>query len=205
MSQRTLIDRVISRVHGHGPGYVFTPKDFLDLGNRGSVGRVLSKLVDHGQIRRIARGLYDYPRVNERLGMAVGPDPNRVAQAIARQRGIRVTPSGAVAANLLGLTTQVPAKLVFLTDGDRKTIRVGKQIFVLKRVVPKDFAAEQSPAAMALRALKHLGKDAIYQATLDRVRQQLTAKDRREMLRRSAYMTDWLQAVARRIAAEGND
>ncbi len=200
MTETSLRERLLRRVRGHGLGHVFTPKDFLDLAERGSVGRALSELVEMGAIRRLGRGVYDYPKVNERLGIVVSPEPDWVASALARQTGSGVTPSGAVAANQLGLTTQVPAKLVYLTNGNDRQVTVGKQTYIFKRTTPKDFAAEQAPASIALRALKHLGKASVGEETIAHLREQLSPGDRRELVKRSAYMTDWLRSVARAVA-----
>ena len=112
----TIQDDILERIRGQGRGKVFTPKDFLDLGSRDAADQSLSRLVKGGEIQRLGRGLYHFPRMNERLGIALGPDLDEIAEALARQTGSRVVPSGAVAANRLGLSTQVPAKPVYLTD-----------------------------------------------------------------------------------------
>jgi len=119
----TIQDTILDRIRGQGRGKVFTPKDFLDLGSRDAADQSLSRLVRGGEVQRLGRGLYHYPRINERLGIPLGPDFDEIAEALARQTGSRVVPSGAVAANRLGLSTQVPAKPVYLTDG--RTRRCG--------------------------------------------------------------------------------
>ena len=134
MALKTLTTRMLARIKGSGKGHVFTAKDFLDLGARSSVDWVLYKLTRSTTIRRIGHGIYDYPRVNDRLGITVAPDPMKVATAVARKSGASVAPSGAVAANQLGLTTQVPAKLQFLTDSESKRIKVGNQTFIFKHI-----------------------------------------------------------------------
>src|ERR1700680_3207824 len=113
----TVHHEILDRIRMRGRGKVFTPKDFLDLGSRDAADKSLSRLVKGGEIQRLGRGLYHYPRVNERLGILVGPEFDEIAEALARQTGSRVVPSGAAAANRLGLSTQVPAKLVYLSDG----------------------------------------------------------------------------------------
>src|SRR5690606_37902064 len=93
-----------------------------------------------GIIRRISWGLYEYPRQHRKLGL-LPPDIQQVVKAIARKDQIKVLPSGAMAANLLGLSTQVPAKVVYLTEGLSKRIKVGKQEIVFKKTTPKNLAA----------------------------------------------------------------
>ncbi len=82
----TIQDDILDRIRGHDGGKVFTPKDFLDLGSRDAADQSLSRLARSGEIQRLGRGLYHYPRVNERLGIPIGPDPDEIAEALgARQ------------------------------------------------------------------------------------------------------------------------
>lgn len=111
--------QILDRIRRHGRGNVFTTKDFLSIGSRETVDQTLSRLAKAGVVRRLARGLYDYPRVNKRLGISISPDVAEIAEAMARQTGSRIAPSGATAANRLGLSTQVPAKPVYLAGWPR--------------------------------------------------------------------------------------
>ena len=122
----TLTTAILKRVRGRGRGSVFCAKDFLDLGTRAAVDQVLCRLSRKRTIRRLGRGLYDYPRVHPKLGVLT-PTPAAIAQAVAKKTNSRIQPSGAHAANRLGLSTQVPAHLVYLTDGNSKQIQVGNQ------------------------------------------------------------------------------
>src|SRR5260370_23170057 len=109
-------DRIMQRARAGGRGGVFTPTDFLDVAGRSAVDQALSRLVKGGQLRRLARGLYDFPKMHAKLG-ALAPAPDAVAQALARETGSAVQIAGARAANALGLSTPVPAKSTYLTDG----------------------------------------------------------------------------------------
>ena len=126
-SMDDLKTKILSRVRGKGRGEVYVSKDFLDLGNRAAVDQALSRLVKAGELRRLGRGLFDFPRVNARLGGELSPEPSRVAEAVARKRGGRITPSGAHAANALGLSTQVPGKTVYVTNTSGGSVKVGRQ------------------------------------------------------------------------------
>ena len=125
-------DRIIKRVRGKGRGWAFTPKDFLDLGTRASVDMALTRLTQSGQIRRIGRGLYDYPKLHDRFG-ALTPDADAIAQAVATQGGDKLVRSGAQAANRLGLSTQVPAKASYATSGPTRVKKVAGRTIALKR------------------------------------------------------------------------
>ena len=113
---QTIEDKLRNRIYGSGRGSVFTPNDFLDLGGRDAVDKGLSRLTAKETIRRLARGLYEYPREHPEFGV-LSPDIEKVAKALTGKDRIRLQPAGAYATNLLGLSEQVPAKVVFLTDG----------------------------------------------------------------------------------------
>lgn len=198
----TIQDDILNRIRGHDRGKVFTPKDFLDLGSRDAADQSLSRLVKSGEIQRLGRGLYHYPRVNDRLGIAIGPDPDEIAEALGRQTGSRVLPSGAVAANRLGLSTQVPAKPVYVTDGRTRQVRIGGMVFQIRHAAPKELSAASRASAMVFQALRHLGREAVDEQVIARLRRALSAEQRRELLRDARYTTDWIAAVVRRVAQE---
>lgn len=107
---------ILSRIYGRGRGSLAVPSDFLDLGSRRAVDLALHRMTKQGVIRRLARGLYDYPEKHPVLGLLT-PTPESIAKVLAGRDQIRLQPAGAYAANLLGLSEQVPAKVVFLTEG----------------------------------------------------------------------------------------
>jgi len=149
-------DRIMRRVRAGGRGGVFTPSDFLDVAGRASVDQALSRLAKRGKLRRLARGLYDYPKVHPKLGL-LSPAPDDVARALARETGSRAQIAGAHAANALGLSTQVPAKSLYLTDGPSRRIVLGKRVVDLRHASPKHLIAPGSPAGTVVQALRHVG------------------------------------------------
>ena len=198
----TIQDDILDRIRGHDRGKVFTPKDFLDLGSRDAADQSLSRLVRSGEIQRLGRGLYHYPRVNERLGIPIGPDPDEIAEALGRQTGSRVLPSGAVAANRLGLSTQVPARPVYLTDGRTRQVRIGGMVFEIRHAAPKEFSAASRTSAMVFQALRHLGQVAVDDEVIARLRRALSADQRQELLRDARYTTGWIANVVRQVAQD---
>ena len=149
-------DRVMKHVRAHGRGSVFTPSDFLTVAARSSVDQALSRLVKGGQLRRLARGLYDFPKVHPKLG-PLSPAPDDVAQALARETGSQVQIAGARAANALGLSTQVPAQSTYLTDGPSRRVVLGKRVVNLRHASPKHLIAPGSLAGTVVQALRHVG------------------------------------------------
>ncbi len=157
-----LADKIMKRVRGHGRGnWVCRPKDFLDLGTRAAVDQVLSRLVKRRVLRRVSRGLYDWPRQSAVLKRPVSPKIDAVVDAVARRYGIRVMPDPLVAAHGLGLTDAVPAKTSYLTDGRSRTLKLGGRTVRLRHA-PRDLMAwSDRPAGDALLALDWLRKAAV--------------------------------------------
>lgn len=123
---------------------------------RAAVDQALSRSVKSGKLRRLARGLYDYPKVHPKLG-PFSPAPDDVARALARETGSQAQIAGAHAANALGLATQVPAKSLYLTDGPSRRIVLGKRVVDLRHASPKHLIAPGSPAGTVVQALRHVG------------------------------------------------
>jgi Family of unknown function (DUF6088) len=195
-------DKILNRIRTQGRGKVFIPKDFLDLGSRDAVDQSLSRLVKAGEIERLGRGLYQYPQRNERLGIPLAPDLDEIADALGRQTGSRVVPSGATAANRLGLSTQVPAKPVYLTDGRTRQVRIGGTLIQLRHAAPKELPVGSRTSALVFQALRYLGQAAVDGSVIARLRRSLSAEQRRELLRDARYTTDWIAAVVRRVARD---
>lgn len=193
--------KILHRIHGTGRGSVFISKDFLDLGNRAAIDQALSRLVKDGSIRRLGRGLFDYPRVSPKLGV-LSPDADQVAKAVARKRGGRVQRSGAFAANALGLSTQVPGKPVYVIASASGKVRAGNQTLTFKRVSPKRIAARDSVTGTVLQALDFVGKDGVTDAVVKRLRSKLTAADKRRLLKESRYAAGWVADTVKKVVAD---
>ena len=196
---QAVIQQVLKRVRAKGNGYAFTPKDFLDLGNRAAVDQALSRLARDGKIRRIRRGLYDFPRVSGRLGI-LSPVPHKIAQAIARNTGSRLLPSGAQAANALGLSTHVPARLVYLTDGPSRDVVIGRQTIRLRHAASKYFSGNRG-ADIAVQALRHLGRNVVDATGIQKIRMVLSDSDKRALWNAIGRLPGWMTPHIKQIAA----
>jgi hypothetical protein len=144
-----------------------------------------------GVIRRLGRGLYDYPRTHPELG-PLSPDPDAVAKALARSQATRIQPSGAYAANLLGLSEQVPARIVYLTDGASRRVRLGAQEILLKRTTPKRMAAAGRTSGTVIQALKFIGQDRVSNRHVATLRRRLSEGEKRQLLRDRVYAPAWM-------------
>lgn len=194
------IDSAIQRhLKAHSAGWVFTPDVFLDLGSRQAVDTVLSRLTRGGQVRRLARGLYDQPRRHPKLGL-LAPTVEAVGEALKGRDAIRLQPSGAYAAHLLGLTDQVPMRVVYLTDGPSRHVSVGGREITLKRTTPRNMALAGRISGTVAQALRWLGKEHVSDEILETLKSRLSDADRKTLMADIRYVPAWVGEVFRAIA-----
>ena len=189
-----------SIIHGHDRGWVFTPRDVAALGDPRSVGVALTRLSRRGTIRQLARGLYDYPIDHPTLGR-IPPSTDAIAKALAARDETRLHPAGAYAANILGLSEQVPTRIVFLTDGPSRRVKVGQREIILKRTTPRNMATAGRMSGSIIQALRYLGQRNVDEKTLRILNRKLTDKDRSQLLKDLRYAPSWIAGILRRLAA----
>lgn len=194
--------QILKRIQRRRAGHVFTPADFLDLGSRNAVDLALSRHARRGTIRKIARGLYDFPRVDPRLGL-LSPAMDDVATALKGRDQSRLQPAGAHAANVLGLSTQVPVRVVFLTDGRSRRVQLGKQHIVIKHTTPRQMATAGRSSGTVIQALRWLGKRHVDDATIATLRRRLSAADKQQLLKDLRYAPAWIADIFRAVAPSG--
>src|SRR3989338_2523900 len=195
---QSIENKMAIRIYSKDMGWVFTPNHFLDLGSRTAVAQALVRLVRAGTIRRLAHGLYDYPEKHPTLG-ELPANYERIAQALAGRDNLRIQPSGAYTANLLGLTEQVPARIVFLTDGANRTVQINKQQIVLKRTTPKNMATAGNISGLVIQALRYLGKTHIDDKVIGMLKKRLTSEDKRQLMRDFRYTPAWIGAIFKKL------
>jgi Family of unknown function (DUF6088) len=197
---QTMRDQIVARIERLGEGKAFSAKDFLDIASRGTIDMALASLTRDGTIRRIRRGLYDMPKVNPILGGKLSPDIDEAAQAIARRQRWKIVPEGAWAANLLGLSTQVPAKIIYLTDGPNNEVLIGRRSIHFKHARPKAVAGLEGKFALVVQALRYLGKDGVGAREIEMLRRTLLPPEKRRLVKDTRFGVDWIYEVAKRIA-----
>jgi len=180
---------------------VFVPTDFLELGSREAVDVVLHRLVRSRSIRRLARGLYDLPKEHPVLGM-LSPSADKVAQALAGRDCTRLQPAGAYAANVLGLSEQVPAKIVFLTDGPSRTVQIGSTTIQLRRTTARNMAAAGRLSGLLIQALRELRRDHVTPERLKYLKRTIPINKRRELIKDLRLAPAWMHSIFRELADE---
>lgn len=208
----TLPQKILGRVESN-PERVWTPKDFLDMGARDAVDKALQRLARVGELRRIGHGLYDRPRVNPLTGKPTVPDYRAVIEAIARRDQARVVIDGMTAANELGLTTAVPARIEVLVDARIRPIRLGEQEIRFREAAPSRLYWAGRPAMRIVQAL-HWLHDVMndHDARLDtmaHVRRILTESPHGPAIRQDlqeglATLPIWMQELVRPVFDEMN-
>ncbi|HEY6769328.1 MAG TPA: DUF6088 family protein [Candidatus Sulfotelmatobacter sp.] len=191
---------ILRRIRGHGRGWIFTTSEFLDLGAESALKKALSRLSHDGMIRRLTRGVYDYPRIHKKLGI-LSPNPDDVAAALAMSTGSRVQVSGGRAANLFGLTTQVPAQLVYLTDGPPRRVKIAGQTIQLRNARPSKFPGSGTPAGLAIQAMRAVGQKVDKDLLLRKLSRGLSDSDKEQLIKLRKYAPRWAQETIHQLEA----
>jgi hypothetical protein len=202
---QSIEDKVLSRIYGNGRGWAFSQKDFLDLGSRSAVDNALSRQRKKGTIRRVIRGIYDYPADSVILKAPLSPKLDQVADAVARKFRWRIQPSGPAALNLIGLSTQVPGKIVYLSDGPKKSYDIGKQTLAFENTALKESAFKLPQSALIVQSLKSLGQNRINEGVISKIRKWLKPELRSKVLKDTRSASDWIYQAIRKICREGDD
>jgi len=195
-------NKIISRIYGRGRGWAFTKTDFVAEFGEDNIHKSLSSLAKSGRIRRVIRGVYDYPRYSGLLKQELAPDLDEVAQALARKFNWRIFPSGDAALNLLGLSTQVPAKWVYLSNGPDREYKIGKHTLSFKKSALKDLGFSERESGLIVQALKALGKENIDKKVITALRKRLDGKNCARILKDTRTVTGWVYKIIKQICQE---
>src|SRR5216683_2266729 len=191
---------ILRKIRAKRRGWVFTPKQFAHLGTRAAVDQALSRLSRSGEIRRLARGIYEFPKIHPRIGV-LSPSPEAIAQAMAERTGSRIMVSGAKAANMLGLSTQVTMQNLFLTEGPSRTIRIGNQTVALKHVAPSKMLGAGTEAGIVIQAVRSLGRKGVHEIPVHTLAKRLPRPVKRAVKRLAAAAPAWSRPVLTQISA----
>ena len=201
-----LSDKIIKRVRAHGRGkWVCSPRDFLDLGGRAAVDKALSRLAQRGHLRRIGRGLYDWPSKSRILKRLVPAGQDVLVAAIARRDGARVMPSGLSDANGLGLTNAVPGRARYLTDGATRGVKAGDSVIEFKHAGPKLMQWHGRPGRAVVNAMLWFGRRTATNpdnAFADRLREQLPDHVKRDLMDGIALLPAWMVPIVRQLQGD---
>lgn len=199
MNRPNYLGAIKNRIATCDSGTVFVAADFTDITDKKTASVGLSRLEAEGIIRRILRGVYDKPEYNHFLEEFVAPIPDSVAYALARNFGWTIVPCGDTALNLLGMSTQVPAVWVYVSDGTYKEYSYDKTIIQFKRTTNKEVSKLSYKTALVIQALKALGKENIDEKVIGQLKKLLSAEEKKIMVNEAKAVTSWIYEYIRQI------
>jgi hypothetical protein len=191
-------NKILMRFREEEEGTLFFTEDFVSIGNAKSVSKALERLEEKGEIRRVARGIYKKPQFSNFVGEIRGASVDEIAKAIARRDKARIIPTGVYALNALGLSTQVPMNVVYLTDGAARRINVGKGKGILfKKTSPKNLATKGNISGLVIQALKSIEKDKIRDDEKRKIIDLLKREDIENLKHDITVAPEWIRIIMR--------
>lgn len=193
--ERPIVENKIAKVlKSYRKGSVLFVDDFLDYGNPESVKKALLRLKEKEILVRLAHGIYLYPKIDKEFGVLF-PSTEDIAKAIARRDKARIILTGVQALNKLGLSSQVPMKVVYLTDGAARIIKVGKRTITFKKTSPKNLLATGEISGLVIQALKTIGQSKVDNGIILKI-QMLLKKEKSENIINDAKLAPaWINKL----------
>ncbi|MDF7819277.1 DUF6088 family protein [Runella sp. MFBS21] len=185
-------------------GTLVFPDDFTHYGSSEAVRKALDRLEDKKSLIRVAQGIYVRPKESKLIGVVL-PSAEEVAEAIAKRDKIRTVPSGAYALNALGLSTQVPMKIVLLTDGSPREIKVGKRTIKFKKTTPKNLLAKGKISRLVIQALKEIGNGKISELEEQKILKLLKTEKLADLKHDIALAPVWIQLIMKKALKDGKE
>jgi hypothetical protein len=193
---KSIEDKVLVKIKKARGGSLFFIEDFLSFGSSKSVGKALERLEEKGEISRVARGIYARLEKDPILGV-VNPGTDAIAKAIAKRDKARIIPTGTLALNALGLSTQVPMNPVYLTDGAARRINIGKRKIIFKKTSPKNLSAIGKISSLAIQALKEIGKEKVTENQKRILLNQLRKEEHYRLKHDIRLAPEWIRKIMR--------
>jgi 16S rRNA C1402 N4-methylase RsmH len=195
-----LYEKVFYFISGHGRGWAFSSNDLINKFDRQQIDSTLSDLVKEKKIRRVSRGIYDYPKYSKLLQKELSPDIEQVARAIGRKFNWRIEVSGQSALNILNLSTQIQAKYIYLSDGPNKSYKLFNDVEIeFKKSVLKDIGFRYKESSLIVQALKSLGKEHITDEIIEKIKEQIEPKMHERILKDTQSTTVWVYEIIKQI------
>ncbi len=197
-----ITDKILKKIKAKKRGWVFCAKDFHDLGSRNAIDKALSRMSDDNsnKIVRVIRGVYYYPIIQDNIGI-IPPNLDDVANAIARNAGIAIYPSGATSANMLGLSNQVPSRNIYWTHGKSMTKQIGKNIIQFKHIRTNPIHNTPTMVMVVLNALNYLGNGKVDDLAIKRCSKILNDSDKKYLQKMSSRVSGWVSDFIPKIIA----
>jgi ribosomal protein S19E (S16A) len=197
-------NQIVERIESFPKGELLLPTDFSDLGSSEAVRIALFRLEKEGVINRVAQGIYVRPKISKLIGVLV-PSAEEIAEAITKRDRIRTVPTGNYALNALGLSTQVPMNIVFLTDGSPRIIKIGKRTIKFKKTTPKNLLAKGKISRLVIQALKEIGNGKVTAEEENKIMDLLKKEDLKDLKHDIALAPVWVQKIMTKALNNGEN
>lgn len=201
---KSIEDHIIVKIKKARGGTLFFIEDFLQFGSSKAVGKALERLVQKGSLSRVARGIYARLKTYEVFG-EVQPSTEEIAQAIAKRDKARIIPTGVLALNALGLSTQVPMKFVYLTDGSARTVKIGKRSIKFKKSSPRNFRAIGEINKLVIQALKEIGKENVTNEEIEVILKHLSKQEKHILEHDMKLAPEWIRNIMKQALKKNNN
>lgn len=192
-------EKISDKINDFDSHKVFFANDFLDVASNATVRQILKRLADEDKIKRVIDGFYYNPKYSELIGEYEAVSIHELALAIARKYNWNIAPYNSTALNLLGLSTQVPTHYKYISIGRYKEYKIGDTILEFKKVNPGEIANMSLKTATVIQAIKSLGKENIDDQVIQKIRVNLTEKERTDLMNESKSVPAWIYEVIREI------
>lgn len=189
--------QIIKKITQIPKGKLLFPSDFIKIGSDEAIRVALHRLVKNDFIKRIAQGIYVRPETSEYIG-EITPSVEEVAQAIAKRDRIRIIPTGAYALHALGLSTQIPLNIVFLTDGAPRTINIGKRTIKLKKTTPKNLLVKGKITSLVMQALREIGQHNLTELESFKIVELLKKEDKKDLKFDIDLAPAWIKKIMKK-------
>lgn len=197
MSESTEI-QILDRIKKAGRGVLFFTESFIGYGNNEAVKKALQRLVNKGELMRVATGIYVRPETDNIIG-PVTPGIEDIAKAIAKRDKARIVPTGVYALNKLGLSTQIPLNVIYLTDGAARKVKIGNRVITFKKTTPKNVAAVGEISSLAIQALRTIGKENVTTDELKHIQELLKNEKRTRLEHDIRLAPTWIREILKPV------
>lgn len=187
-------NKIQTKISKSSFGEMFFLDDFSKYGSSDNIRKVLSRLENEGLVERLTHGIYLKPKKDLLLGK-IYPTVDEIAKQIAKRDKARIAPTGVLALYLLGLTTQIPLKAVYLTDGSQREIKIGNRTIQFKKTVPKSFAIKDELLHLIVQAFKEIGQKEITDDFFNQIKPSILHLNEQVIQKQLKYAPVWIQKI----------
>lgn len=191
-------NQILNKIKKAKRGTLFFAENFINISSPDAIRKALERLVKNQALERVSAGMYVRPEIDPYIGK-VPPNIEAIAEAIAKRDGARIVPTGVYALNRLGLSTQVPMNIIYLTDGSARKVKIDNRNIVFKRVSPKNVATVGEISGLAIQALRTIGKENVREDEIIKI-QELLKKEKPTRLTHDIRLApSWIRAIMQPI------